>query len=162
MPNLSAYANSFDLALIGCYVAVFVLMNTKAWLPAVELVGSLFVHSLDMRNFDAFMICSAVAFLLSTANIKLSSEIRQAFLCFGGIYLVGAVDNFISYHLNYDTSLHQLTTSAVIMVNAYLLAHLFSDWRRNNANGFTHYCAWHLRRCKITALHLFKHPENKR
>lgn len=154
--------NNFDLALFSCYALVLIFVSIRAFIPLAELLIYTAVHATSLRNFDCYMITAVVAFFIATSNIKLSSEFRQAFTCFGGIYLLSAINNFLSYHFDYDTGLDQLLKVAVILVNAYILAHLYSDWRRGNAHGLANYCAGYLRRCKIGALHLFKHSENKK
>ena len=154
--------NSVSLAICLLYALAFLFMNVRAIIPIAELTIYTAIHATPLRNFDCYMITAIVAFWLATANIRISSEIRQAFTCFGGIYLLSAIDNFFSYHFDYDTGFDVLLKIAVILVNAYILAHLFSDWRRGNVDGFTNYCARYLRRCKIGALHLFKHSEDKR
>lgn len=144
--------NNFDLALLVAY-ALLCLINSKALLPIAAFVVYVAIHSLPIRNFDAYIACSTLCTVLVLSNIKLSLEIRKAFTCFSVIYLLSAVDNFISYHFDVDSGLDQILKPAVVIINAYLLAFLFDDWRRGNAVGLSSYCAFWLRQCKMYFIH---------
>lgn len=148
--NLSV--NNFDLALLAAYVLVLIV-NIKSALPIAAFVIYTAIHSLPIRNFDAYIACSTLCTALVLSNIKLSLEIRKAFTCFSVIYLLSAVDNFISYHFDVDSGLDQWLKPAVVAINAYLLAYLFDDWRRGNAVGFVGYFAFRLRQCKMYFIH---------
>lgn len=150
LANLSV--NNFDLSLLAAYVLVLIV-NIKSALPIAAFVVYIAIHSLPIRNFDAYIACSALCTMLVMSNIKLSLEIRKAFTCFSVIYLLSAVDNFISYHFDVDSGLDQWLKPAVVAINAYLLAYLFDDWRRGNAVGFVGYFAFRLRQCKMYFIH---------
>lgn len=154
MLNLgSLYVNNFDIALLAAYV-LLCFLNSKALLPIAAFVIYTAIHSLPIRNFDAYIACSTLCTVLVLSNIKLSLEIRKAFTCFSVIYLLSAVDNFISYHFDFDSGLDQILKPAVVMINAYLLAYLFDDWRRGNAVGLSSYFAFWLRQCKMRFIHV--------
>ena len=157
--NLSV--NNVDLVMLSAYAALC-LINRNAYVPFLLAIAYLATHALPFRSFHCYMICVMLYFFVSTANIKLPLEIRQAFTCFGVIYLIMAVHNFISYHFGHNPQLDLAMKPAAIVVNAYVISHLFGDWRRNNVDGFAHYCARHMRRCKIHSLHHRQLPEVKK
>lgn len=90
-------------------------------------------------NFAAFILCSTAFFYLSL-NIKFPLEFRKAFIAFGVVYFIGAVDQFLYYHFDVDTKFDKVQPYLITAVNAYVLAYLLSDWRRNNADGIPRYC----------------------
>ena len=92
-------------------------------------------------NFAAFILCSIAFFYLSTLNIRFPLEFRKAFIAFGAVYFIGAVDQFLYYHFEVDTKFDRMQPYLITAVNAYVLAYLFSDWRRDNADGIPRYCA---------------------
>ena len=153
--------SNVDLAIFGAYAAML-LVNKNASASFILTCLYFSIHATPYRSFHCYMLCSMLYFTVSIANIRISIEIRQAFVCFGVIYLLSAIDNFISYHFDYDTQMDLALKPAVIVLNAYVLSHLFGDWRRNNVDGFAHYCARHLRRCKIRPLHHSQLPEVKK
>lgn len=162
MLNLGNLAvNDVDLVMLGAYAALC-LVNRNAYASFILAVLYLAIHATPYRSFYCYMLCSLFYFTAATANIRISIEIRQAFTCFGVIYLLSAADNFISYHFDHDTQMDLALKPAVIVLNAYVLSHLFGDWRRNNVGGLAHYCARALRRYKIRPLHLRQLPENKK
>lgn len=148
----SLSVNNFDIALLAAYVLVLIV-NIKSALPIAAFVVYIAIHSLQIRNFDAYIVCSLLCTMLVISNIKLSSQFSKAFTCFSVIYLLSAVDNFISYHFDIDSGLDQWLKPAVVAINAYLLAFLFDDWRRGNAVGLSGYCAFRLRKCKMRFIH---------
>lgn len=148
----SLSVNNFDITLLAAYVLVL-LVNIKSALPIAAFVVYISIHSLPIRNFDAYIDCSALCTVLVMSNIKISSQFSKAFTCFSVIYLLSAVDNFISYHFDIDSGLDQWLKPAVVAINAYLLAFLFDDWRRGNAVGLPGYCAFWLRQCKMCFIH---------
>lgn len=162
MLNLGSLSvNNVDLVMLGAYAALC-LINRNAYVPLILAVAYLAIQALPFRSFHCYMICVMVYFLVSSANIKIPLEIRQAFTCFGVIYLLMAVHNFISYHFDRNPQLDLAMKPAAIVVNAYVISHLFGDWRRNNVDGFAHYCARAMRRYKIRPLHLRQLPEIKK
>lgn len=136
--NLSV--NNVDLVMIGAYAALC-FGNKKACVPLILAILYLLIHSLPFRSFHCYMLCVMMYFIVSVANIKIPLEIRRAFTCFGVIYLGMAIHNFVSYHFDSDTQMKPVLKSMIIVVNAYVISHLFGDWRRNNVDRFAHYCA---------------------
>ena len=137
--NLSV--NNIDIIVFGAYVLMF-LVNRNAFASILLMSVYVAVHATPYRSFYCYIACAMVYFISSVINIRILIEIRQAFTCFGVIYLLSAVDNFVSYHFAVDTEMDKLLKPAVIITNAYVLACLFGDWRRNNATGLYHACAW--------------------
>lgn len=149
--NLSV--NNADVFLLAAY-ALLLLVNFSAAICLIELVIYIAIHSSSYSNFHCYIASTLSACVLSSVNIKVSLEIRKAFICYAVIYLLAAVDNFLSYHYDLDTRMDLLLKPAVLIVNSYVLAKLFIDWRRGNAVGFAHYCADRANRYKINSLHL--------
>jgi len=153
--------NSYDIALIvlWCIASTF---NKKALIMLATLAAYLAVQMLTPTNFCAFIVCSVVYFYLSTLNIRFSLEFRKAFMLFGVVYFIGAVDQFVYYHFDVDTKFDRIQPYLITAVNAYVLAYLFSDWRRNNADGISRYCAKCLHWAKLYIPILANVQETKR
>ena len=105
------------------------------------MAGYMLAQYSTPTNFAAFIICSTVFFYLATLHIIFPLEFRKAFIAFGVVYFIGAVDQFLYYHFDVDTKFDRLQPHIITAVNAYVLAYLFSDWRRDNADGIPRYCA---------------------
>lgn len=162
MLNLGSLSvNNVDLVMLGAYAALC-LINRNAYVPFILAISYLTIQWLPFRSFHCYMLCALIYFFVSVANIKLPLEIRQAFTCFGVIYLGMALHNFISYHFDHNPRFDLVLKPLVIVVNAYVISHLFGDRRRNNVGGFAHYCARAMRRYKIRPLHLRQLPETKK
>lgn len=130
---------NFDIALFIVWLAISSI-NKKALIMALALVGYYSAQYSTPTNFSAFIICSIAFFCLSNFNIRLPLEFRKAFIAFGVVYFIGAIDQFLSYHFDIDTKFNRLQPYLITAVNAYVLAYLLSDWRRNNADGIPSYC----------------------
>jgi hypothetical protein len=117
----------------------------------VSMVGYLLAQYSTPTNFSAFIICSIAFFYLSTLNVRFPLEFRKAFIAFGVVYFIGAIDQFIYYHFDTDTKFDRVQPYLIIIINAYVLWYLFSDWRRDNADGIPRYCA---KCCDWVKLHI--------
>jgi len=159
----SLAVNNQDLLIGSAWLLVGLLLNCKSLVMLLCMAVYLIIQNITPRNFDAFIICSVLYFYFSNQNfIKLPSAFRFAFICFGFVYLAGAVDQFLYYHFDRDTRFDRIQPYLVTVINAYVLAYLLSDWRRNNVVGLANYCAMRYRRYKISDTHLHKLPSAKR
>ena len=155
MENLNQLINSFDSALLLIWLLIGLSWNARAFIVASSLGAYLLIHSVTNTDFETFIICSTLYFIVSSANIKLSSEFRKAFLCFGVVYFIGAIDHFTYSHLHIDTKFDRIQPYLITIINAYVLAYLLGGWRRDNVYGLAHYCA---KRLDWYKLHL---PSNR-
>ena len=129
----------FDIVLFVVWCLISAL-NKKALIMAATLACYYAAQYSTPTNFAAFILCSNAFFYLSTLNIRFSLEFRKAFIAFGVVYFIGAADQFLYYHFDVDTKFDKVQPYLITAVNAYVLAYLFSDWRRNNADGIPRYC----------------------
>lgn len=60
-------------------------------------------------------------------------QFRKAFIAFGVVYFIGAIDQFLYYHFDLDTKFDRIQPYLVTAINAYLLVHLLSDGGRQGA-----------------------------
>ena len=163
MASLSVQPSSYGIALALIWVLIGTLFNAKAFVMLATILLYWIIQNITPRNLDAFVICSALYFYFANQGfIKLPSAFKFAFICFGFVYLAGAVDQFIYYHLDHDTRFDRIQPYLVTVINAYVLAYLLSDWRRNDVVGLANYCAMRYRRYKISGTHLQKLPSAKR
>ncbi len=163
MANLSVQPSNYGIALALIWVLIGILFNAKSFVMLATILLYWLIQNITARNLDAFAICSALYFYFSNQNfIKLPSAFKFAFICFGFVYLAGAVDQFMSYHFDRDTRFDRIQPYLVTVINAYVLAYLLSDWRRNNVVGLANYCAMRYRRYKISDTHLPRLPSAKR
>jgi hypothetical protein len=120
---------TIDWVLIGTWLAIAIL-NRAALLPLCVLCVYLFSFELLDSGFAIYIITAIAYFHAAPANITLSSELRHAFLCFGAIYLLGAVDELLYYQLGISTVYYTYMPVIVIALNAYIAALLMRDRRR--------------------------------
>lgn len=129
---LSAHANNFDLAMLVVWLMVS-LRNKQALLMVSCLCAYIAINAATETNFCGFLITSSMFFILAAVNIRIPSQIRQAFICFAFIYLVGAADQAMYYHLDIDMLFDRIQPYLVTVVNAYVLAYLVSRGGREGA-----------------------------
>ena len=152
MSSLSVIPSDFGVALllIWCIVSI---RNAKALIMAASLLLYWLVQNITSTNFLAFIATASAYFYLCGSNIKFSLQFRKAFFAFGVVYFIGALDQFTYYHFDLNTQFDRIQPYLVTFINAYVLAYLLSDWRRNNVVGLADYCAMWLRRSKIRSTH---------
>jgi predicted outer membrane lipoprotein len=154
MLNLSVSPSNYGLSLALAWLLIGVLLNAKAFYVLTSLALYWVIQNATDRNFSAFIICSSLYFLSSYQGfIRIPLGLRFAFTCFGVVYFVGSVDQFMSYHFNIDTEFDRIQPYFVTVINAFVLAYLLGDWRRGNGVGFAHYCADWIRWYKMHSSH---------
>lgn len=137
--NLSVSNYTIALLLIWLLIAVF--WNVRALIIAATLVLYTLIQAVTPTDFAAFIICSTLYFLTASANIKLSSEYRKAFIAFGVIYLIGSIDHFTYSHLHINTQFDRIQPYLLTIINAYVLAYLLGGGRLQGVHGLAFYCA---------------------
>ena len=150
MLNISVIPSSYGVSLALVWLIIGIALNAKALYILASLILYWLIQNATDRNFDAFISCSALYFFSSYQSfIKIPLGLRFAFICFGVVYLIGSVDQFMSYHFDVDTKFDRIQPYFVTMINAYVLAYLLGDWRRGDGVGFAHYCADRIRWYKM-------------
>lgn len=147
--------SSFTITLLLTWLAIALCWNGRALLMLASLLLYTAIQAITITDFQAFVICSTAYFVVSSANIKLSKEFRQAFIAFGVVYFIGAIDHFSYSHLLIDTKFDRIQPYLITFINAYVLAYLLGGGRRDNVHGLAHYCA---KRINWYKLHL---PSNR-
>ena len=147
--------SSFTITLLLTWLAIALCWNSRALLMLASLLLYTAIQAVTITDFQAFVICSIAYFVVSSANIKLSKEFRQAFIAFGVVYFIGAIDHFSYSHLLIDTKFDRIQPYLITFINAYVLAYLLGGGRRDNVHGLAHYCA---KRINWYKLHL---PSNR-
>jgi hypothetical protein len=154
-------ANNFDIALLAIWFLVS-LWRIRALIIVVAISTYICIQSCTETNFSAFVICSTIYFSLASANIKLPSGIRKAFIAFGVVYFMGAIDQFSNYHYEFDTGFDRWQPHLLAAIHAYVMADLFGDWRRGNADGLCFYGGKWFYWCKLHLSILAKIQAKKR
>jgi len=150
---ISLNVSNFDLLITVIFFAVSLINPRAFFVLAFMTVYLLLVNSLD-RYFYAYITYSIFCFFFAyQIFIKIPLAFRFAFSCFGFVYFIGALDQFTYYHFDLNTQFDRIQPYLVTFINAYVLAYLLSDWRRNNVVGLADYCAMWLRRSKIRSTH---------
>lgn len=127
--------SNFDIAMLVVWCLVSI-RNKRAIIMATAVVIYTLVQAISPYNFPDFLTTSILFLVASVTNISLSSQFRKAFLCFGAVYFIGAVDQAIYYHVEVDTYFDRIQPYLVTAINAYLLAHLLSDGGKQGANSY--------------------------
>jgi hypothetical protein len=123
---------SFEILLTVLWLAIFIV-NKAALLPLFILCVNVLSLNLLDSGFAVYIITSIAYYQLSTVNITISSEVRHAFLAFGSIYLLSAVDELLYYQLDVSTVYYDYMPYFVVGLNAYIAALLLVNGRRDNA-----------------------------
>ena len=140
--------SNYTIALLLIWLLIALCWNVRALIIAVTLVLYTAIQALTPTDFAAFIICSTLYFFAASANIKLSSEYRKAFIAFGVIYLLGSIDHFTYSHLRINTQFDRVQPYLLTIINAYVLAYLFGGGRLQGVHGLAYYC--------IKRLHWYK------
>lgn len=104
----------------------------------LSIIAYLSIQLVTATNFHAFLLISSLYFYLSQSNIKFLSAFRKAFICFGVVYFLGAIDQAIYYHFEFDTYFDRIQPYLVTTVNAYVLALLLGGGGKQDA-GLANY-----------------------
>lgn len=127
--------SNFDIAMLVVWCLASI-RNKRAIIMAAYVIAYVVIQAISPYNFPDFLITSILFFVSSVANINISSQFRRAFLWFGAVYFIGAVDQAIYYHVEVDTYFDRIQPYLVTAINAYLLAHLLSDGGKQGANSY--------------------------
>lgn len=140
--NLSV--NSFDISLMAVWAALLPY-NPAAAVMVIDFAAYASIQAITATNFQAFLICSTLYFYFAQSYIKFLSTFRKPFLCFGAVYFIGAIDQAIYYHFEFDTFFDRIQPYLIITINAYILAMLINGGGKQDA-GFVNNIAMAFRR----------------
>lgn len=138
--NLSV--NNFDTSLAVMF-GLIALYNGKSFVMLATLLIYITIQAFTATNFQAFIVISFAYFYLSQLNIKYLSQFRQVFLCFGAVYFLGAIDQAVYYHFEFDTLFDRIQPYLITIINAYVLAALIGGGGKQDAgliDYFTRHC----------------------
>lgn len=133
--NLNASNFFFAMLIVWGLVALY---NRQSLVMLSSLVIYELLQAITVTNFHAFLVASSIYFFLSQSNIKYLSVFRKAFTCFGVVYFLGAIDQAVYYHFEFDTYFDRIQPYLVTTVNAYVLTLLIGGGGRQDA-GFADY-----------------------
>lgn len=112
------------------------IRNNAALLPLFVHCIFLLCFSLFSTNFPIFCITAIALFQSSQININISSQLRYALWLLGCVYLLGAIDDLLYYHvISYHGFYFSFMPYIIIAINAYIAAVIFKDGGRSFA-GF--------------------------
>ena len=115
---------------------LLLIRNNAALLPLFVHCLFIFCFSLFNSNFPVFCITSIALFQAAQLNINISSDLRYALWLLGCIYLLGAIDELLYYHvISYIGVYLSIMPYIIIVIDAYIAAVIFKDGERNIA-GF--------------------------
>lgn len=100
---------------------------------ALSTIICVATQALTQTNFSAYLACSALYFYFAQSNIKFLSTFRKAFIAFGVVYFIGAIDQAIYYHFDYDTYFDRMQPYLITIINAYVLASLIDGGGKQDA-----------------------------
>jgi hypothetical protein len=136
-----------DLVLLALWL-VLLTINRAALLPLIVLAIDNFTFYGFTEEFPRLCITAISCVILAQTNLNINHKLRYALLASGCIYWLGAIDDLLyTYITSYEGIYYNVMPYAVITLNAYIAALLFTDRERNLA-GITHslrcivnYCA---------------------
>lgn len=142
LANLNVSDYTICLAVAWCLIALF---NCKAIVMLITLISYTLIQAFTTTDFAAFLVVSTLYFYFAQANITKISDFRQIFLAFGAVYFLGAVDQAVFFHANFDTGFDKIQPYLITIINAYVLAQLIGGGGKQDA-GFIDYIAYHCMR----------------
>ena len=111
---------------------LLLIRNNAALLPLFIHCLFIFCFNLFDSNFPIFCITSIALFQVAQVNINISSQLRHALWLLGCIYLLGAIDELLYYHVISYTGVYLgFMPCIIIAINAYIAAVIFKDGGRN-------------------------------
>lgn len=140
LANLNVSNFTFFLAIAWCLIALF---NGKALVMLITLISYTLIQAFTTTDFAAFLVVSTLYFYFAQANITKISDFRQIFLAFGAVYFLGAVDQAVFFHANFDTRFDRIQPYLITIINAYVLAQLLGGGGKQDAgliDYITHHC----------------------
>ena len=123
--------NPADPAILLLWL-LLLIRNNAALLPL--FIHCLFILCFNLfdSNFPIFCITSIALFQVAQVNINISSQLRHAFWLLGCVYLLGAIDELLYYHVISYTGVYLgFMPYIIIAINAYIAAVIFNDGGRN-------------------------------
>lgn len=125
-----------DLLLIALWLSI-ALVNRAALLPLFVLLVDLVCYELFLSDFPRYCITSLCYLLAAQSNLPITLKIRYAFFAFAVLYWIGAIDNIFYNHIvTYEGVYYSVMPYAVITLNAYIAALMFTDGGRNIVGFF--------------------------
>ena len=111
---------------------LLLIRNNAALLPLFIHCLFIFCFNLFDSNFPIFCITSIALFQVAQVNINISSQLRHALWLLGCVYLLGAIDELLYYHVISYTGVYLgFMPYIIIAINAYIAAVIFKDGGRN-------------------------------
>lgn len=124
--------SDYGLTLLVTWCALS-LARVRALVMAASLVCYWAIQNITTTNFHAFLICSSLYFYFAQSNIKFLSTFRKAFIAFGVVYFLGAIDQSVYYHFDFDTYFDRIQPYLITAINAYVLASLIGGGGEQDA-----------------------------
>lgn len=131
--NLTVNNHDIAMLVVWCIASTY---NKRAAIMLLSLLIYTCIQALTTTDFSGLLITSILFFIASVGSINISSQFRKAFICFGFVYFIGAADQAIYYHVDFDTYFDRIMPYLVTVINAYLLAHLLSDGGKQGADSY--------------------------
>jgi len=130
LANLNVSNFTLFLAIAWCLIALF---NGKALVMLITLISYTLIQAFTTADFAAFLVVSTLYFYFAQADITKISDFRQIFLAFGAVYFLGAVDQAVFFHANFDTRFDRIQPYLITIINAYVLAQLLGGGGKQDA-----------------------------
>lgn len=111
---------------------LLLIRNNAAILPLFIHCIFLLCFNLFHSNFPIFCITAISLFQAAQINISISSQLRYALWLLGCIYLLGAIDELLYYHVISYTGVYlSFMPYIIIAIDAYIAAVIFKDGGRD-------------------------------
>lgn len=125
--------NAADSAIFLLWL-LLLIRNNAALLPLFVHCIFMLSFSLFNSNFPIFCITSIALYQSAQININISSQLRYAIWLLGCIYLLGAIDELLYYHvISYKGVYLSFMPYIIIAIDAYIAAVVFKDGGRDIA-----------------------------
>ena len=123
--------NHVDAAITLLWL-LLLIRNNAALLPLFVHCVFILCFNLFNSNFPIFCITAIALFQAAKININISSDLRYALWVLGCVYLLGALDELLYYHVTSYTGVYlSFMPCIIIAIDAYIAAVIFKDGGRD-------------------------------
>lgn len=122
--------NPVDYVLFFVWVALL-FRSMQALVPLIALAVFHLCFDIFHSDFPILTITAAACFALAQVDIRISSDLRYAYLASGSLYWLGALDELVYQNWHVVSVYFNLMPYLLIFLNAYIAAVIFRDGGTN-------------------------------
>lgn len=118
--------NPVDYVLLFVWIALL-FRSLQALVPLTALAVFHLCFAVFDSDFPILTITAAACFALAQVDIRISSDLRYAYLASGSLYWLGSLDELLYQNWQVTSVYFNLMPYLLIFLNAYIAAVIFRD-----------------------------------